>query len=114
MLKQRAMEDEYNDGVAATFGWLCVETDMPIRAMIKKLKAATFGWLCVETTISRCNKLHTNRQPPSGGCVLKRPHSKLHKRHTPAATFGWLCVETCGQIRNLAALMCSHLRVAVC
>ena len=76
--------------------------------------AATFGWLCVETTISRCNKLHTNRQPPSGGCVLKRPHSKLHKRHTPAATFGWLCVETCGQIRNLAALMCSHLRVAVC
>ena len=33
---------------AATFGWLCVETDIEAR-IGSKAKAATFGWLCVET-----------------------------------------------------------------
>ena len=32
--------------------------------------AATFGWLCVETLKFRAGKL-SGEQPPSGGCVLK-------------------------------------------
>ena len=34
--------------VAATFGWLCVET-MFFLSMGCQNQAATFGWLCVET-----------------------------------------------------------------
>ena len=55
--------------------------------------AATFGWLCVETQeISSIDIAIA--QPPSGGCVLKH---QLRKKIIPAlwaATFGWLCVET--------------------
>ena len=32
--------------------------------------AATFGWLCVETAKTK-EEAVTYRQPPSGGCVLK-------------------------------------------
>ena len=35
-------------GMAATFGWLCVETSER-RNSIDVDHAATFGWLCVET-----------------------------------------------------------------
>ena len=34
--------------LAATFGWLCVET-FCVSLQINGLLAATFGWLCVET-----------------------------------------------------------------
>ena len=34
--------------MAATFGWLCVETELIAQASEQSL-AATFGWLCVET-----------------------------------------------------------------
>ena len=34
--------------LAATFGWLCVET-INNKEEKEKMKAATFGWLCVET-----------------------------------------------------------------
>ena len=34
------------------------------------------------------------KQPPSGGCVLKRPIKALSVSDGKAATFGWLCVET--------------------
>ena len=41
-----------NNVVAATFGWLCVETYY--FALLPKLAtAATFGWLCVETVQGR-------------------------------------------------------------
>ena len=56
--------------IAATFGWLCVETGK-LTLKIKQHSAATFGWLCVETpmiTVKNCEQW--------------------------AATFGWLCVET--------------------
>ena len=56
--------------IAATFGWLCVETRK--RWRLKGLIfAATFGWLCVET-----------------------PTTQQLKPQRVAATFGWLCVET--------------------
>ena len=35
--------------IAATFGWLCVETDFDNSGFSACAKAATFGWLCVET-----------------------------------------------------------------
>ena len=55
---------------AATFGWLCVETNQ--QRTYKGLHyAATFGWLCVETFYSDTERLETWWQPPSGGCVLK-------------------------------------------
>ena len=34
--------------IAATFGWLCVETRFESEES-KQNFAATFGWLCVET-----------------------------------------------------------------
>ena len=37
--------------IAATFGWLCVET-ANLHGNITAIKAATFGWLCVETSYS--------------------------------------------------------------
>ena len=39
--------------------------------LLKTNLAATFGWLCVETTTGALMKTCANRQPPSGGCVLK-------------------------------------------
>ncbi|ERH27509.1 hypothetical protein HMPREF9065_01211 [Aggregatibacter sp. oral taxon 458 str. W10330] len=33
--------------------------------------AATFGWLCVETDDKFAELLRNLGQPPSGGCVLK-------------------------------------------
>ena len=36
---------------AATFGWLCVETQKWLADEVG-VHAATFGWLCVETSIS--------------------------------------------------------------
>ena len=40
----------------------------------KELLAATFGWLCVETTASKSSAQVSGTQPPSGGCVLKLPN----------------------------------------
>ena len=79
--------------VAATFGWLCVETEYGNNKEGDK-GAATFGWLCVETLfcqnlgneknaaafarlcveterLARC-RFGGARQPPSRDCVLKR------------------------------------------
>ena len=55
--------------------------------------AATFGWLCVETYAVSVN-LNTPLQPPSGGCVLKLARFLSLSILPMAATFGWLCVET--------------------
>ena len=57
--------------LAATFGWLCVETTSLIVSLIVNISAATFGWLCVETWIKAETTNDILKQPPSGGCVLK-------------------------------------------
>ena len=44
---------------------------------LKKL-AATFGWLCVETHVSKTERSLIGWQPPSGGCVLKPDLIKLN------------------------------------
>ena len=56
--------------LAATFGWLCVET-ITLENIGGENIAATFGWLCVETR--------------------KISYKRIEYL---AATFGWLCVET--------------------
>ena len=76
--------------VAATFGWLCVETS-GFWQISRFSCAATFGWLCVETNQTACRNSRTN-----------------------AATFGWLCVETVDSLIISPFFGCSHLRVAVC
>ena len=48
MLKQVVEIDNKIYAIAATFGWLCVETP-PTTLQLLVLPAATFGWLCVET-----------------------------------------------------------------
>ena len=41
---------KFHHSLAATFGWLCVET-LRLSKIYLVLKAATFGWLCVETDV---------------------------------------------------------------
>ena len=79
--------------MAATFGWLCVETCDTDYTSEKHL-AATFGWLCVETLHLVYLQREWVWQPPSGGCVLKRTDHGSAIIIIAAATFGWLCVET--------------------
>ena len=79
--------------MAATFGWLCVETILH-RKQYKADLAATFGWLCVETRAEYYLLKTIYEQPPSGGCVLKLRLSARLLVLQVAATFGWLCVET--------------------
>ena len=63
--------------------------DTPISVL-----AATFGWLCVETQIETAAKYAQAKQPPSGGCVLKLYHQGELSLVLDAAAFGRLCVET--------------------
>ena len=58
------------------------------------LLAATFGWLCVETAKAIFAEAPAVKQPPSGGCVLKPKYRQSCLSLLQAATFGWLCVET--------------------
>ena len=53
VLKRPIKALSVSDGKAATFGWLCVETDVADLAQ-RGTAAATFGWLCVETSQLRC------------------------------------------------------------
>ena len=69
VLKRRRNATSASGTGAATFGWLCVETDA-LFVLKNGIKAATFGWLCVETTMAIGNIIN-DKQPPSGGCVLK-------------------------------------------
>ena len=64
------MLDDMLDVLAATFGWLCVETIFTKLELVEMM-AATFGWLCVET-LARNHNYGLDWQPPSGGCVLKQ------------------------------------------
>ena len=55
---------------AAAFGRLCVET-LLLAYFQSPLIAAAFGRLCVETDLADYAAQGYERQPPSGGCVLK-------------------------------------------
>ena len=63
--------------------------------------AATFGWLCVETVATPSTVKPCCWQPPSGGCVLKHHLNSFINVCNVAATFGWLCVETIKSFDNL-------------
>ena len=85
--------------------------------LVKKknhIQAATFGWLCVETSVPVLSMPCVISQPPSGGCVLKLKKSVMFTVKQNAATFGWLCVETLLTRTDIIRLNSSHLRVAVC
>ena len=97
--------------------------------------AATFGWLCVET-LEEIDDMPADRQPPSGGCVLKhhfgdvggidqeQPPSGgcvLKPLLAPAWRHRWRQPPSGGcvlkPLDNLGAdqpAQRSHLRVAVC
>ena len=69
------VENVKNAKNAAAFGRLCVET-LVYYSKVNSIFAAAFGRLCVETGRPGCMKVIYERQPPSGGCVLK--HYFLH------------------------------------
>ena len=54
---------------------------------------AAFGRLCVETPQTGRARRY-QRQPPSGGCVLKHACQHQPKNLSEPAAFGRLCVET--------------------
>ena len=79
--------------LAATFGWLCVETNTPLFKIHKVKKQPPSGG-CVLKLYSILKVANIRLQPPSGGCVLKRRVRLPYWHDYEAATFGWLCVET--------------------
>ena len=76
--------------IAATFGWLCVETSDTTKFTTPKMGQPPSGG-CVLKHWFAINYRYCIRQPPSGGCVLKLSHNNLS-----------MC------------FVGSHLRVAVC
>ena len=61
----------------AAFRRLCVETCFRSER-VNKLVPAAFRRLCVETIMFTTLPKRSKTQPPSGGCVLKLQHGKLH------------------------------------
>ena len=78
MLKLVVCANQLVSLVAATFGWLCVETAVHCQHPNDFMKAATFGWLCVETLLQSVISITVKKQPPSGGCVLKQQNAPKH------------------------------------
>ena len=75
MLKHAGQRRGHARAQAAAFGRLCVETISAVTATTIS-GAAAFGRLCVETPIRAAKSRPGNRQPPSGGCVLKHVSQK--------------------------------------
>ena len=76
--------------------------------------AATFGWLCVETLEKHLIKIGPRRQPPSGGCVLKRRVMKSVGYGEVQPPSGG-CVLKHHLVKTDSRIArSSHLRVAVC
>ena len=90
MLKPVLVTAIKNHGGAATFGWLCVETDDVLK-ITQDLRQPPSGGCVLKQLTMRDIDLFA-MQPPSGGCVLKH----------------WLSLK----VQEL--IQCSHLRVAVC
>ncbi len=78
------------------------------------LGPAAFGRLCVETDGRKAALPSPTRQPPSGGCVLKRHHGHTVILMTQPAAFGRLCVETDDKPDKRPDDKPSRLRAAVC
>ena len=74
---------------------------------------AAFGRLCVET-LELIPHPDTVRQPPSGGCVLKRAVASVGLCPQEPAAFGRLCVETTPATLCRVCRKTSRLRAAVC
>ena len=69
------------------------------------LKLVLIGWIlptnrqppsggCVLKLTKQICGICSIMQPPSGGCVLKQNGNVVEIHNGGAATFGWLCVET--------------------
>ena len=79
--------------MSAAFRRLCVETK-PVTRQKQDDVPAAFRRLCVETGFGRRPR-KSRRQPPSGGCVLKRGRQRQTASAASApAAFRRLCVET--------------------
>ena len=63
-----------------------------------------------ETTL----KLQIEDQPPSGGCVLKRPTREKYLAKIRPAAFRRLCVETTSISNTAFNTAASRLQAAVC
>ena len=75
--------------------------------------AATFGWLCVETMMKLVIIKPSFKQPPSGGCVLKRIRIISSSTSIGSHLRVAVCWNALRQNANKSCA-CSHLRVAVC
>ena len=98
---------------AAAFGRLCVETSTGVSPSLL-LDAAAFGRLCVETGRTFGVAGLIAGQPPSGGCVLKRPIKLVGPAHILPAAFRRLCVETSSLSGSHCADGPSRLQAAAC
>ena len=77
VLKQNKRINFIGSMLAATFGWLCIETKTS-KIIHAVEPAATFGWLCVETTTNKEIASNTARQLPLGSYLLKPDLIKLN------------------------------------
>ena len=93
VLKPCLLFRKNNRTFAAAFGRLCVETTLN-GCSFGYISAAAFGRLCVETSRRWLFYQTAERQPPSGGCVLKHSSRFPQSCGSDAAAFGRLCVET--------------------
>ena len=93
MLKLTNLSPEEFRQNPAAFGRLCVETLSRFTDSYAGVSAA-FGRLCVETSLKQKVIRMANRQPPSGGCVLKLYGQAYIGGQNGPAAFGRLCVET--------------------
>ena len=99
VLKQKELNNQTGFKVAATFGWLCVETALEKKTERINSRSHLRVAVCWNTNIGDCitisssshlrvavcwnpcikvDKLIKKTQPPSGGCVLKLKKKKQH------------------------------------
>ena len=106
-------EIELNERIlAAAFGRLCVETTT-MSPMQFKLTAAAFGRLCVETRLNLLS-MNSNKQPPSGGCVLKPVFLFCRRQWLEQPPSGGCVLKQQQKDANKALTIGSRLRAAVC
>ena len=98
--------------VAAAFGRLCVETQSEIE-LNERILAAAFGRLCVETRLNLLS-MNSNKQPPSGGCVLKPVFLFCRRQWLEQPPSGGCVLKQQQKDANKALTIGSRLRAAVC
>ena len=87
---------------AAAFGRLCVETCFRLAILLAFVQPPSGG--CVLKRPTGAKMPYNPLQPPSGGCVLKQYLSNFTLLLLIAAAFGRLCVETCDILEILENL----------